>query len=297
MQFDPAIIASAPWMLVGTLLLVLVGKSLAALGIVLVMGYPLSTGMLAAASLAQVGEFSFILAGLGIAHGLMPAAGLHLILATALVSISLNPSVFALVDRWTARLLARPRVAERLERARGARFAVLTAEMEAARRAAAARAEAHKTFTPESLVERFPLFASLTPEQREVIVLHFGSQEAQPGERIIRAGERADCVYFIEKGEVEVNASGKTIPLKAGDYFGEMALISGRPRSADVTALDYSTFSTLNQRDFRMVLRKFPAVREQISAIAAQRGDMNRAFLDASLREAAAQGGAPPPTA
>jgi monovalent cation:H+ antiporter-2, CPA2 family len=280
MQFDAAILLQEPWLLVAVLLLVLVGKSLAAIGIVLVMGYPASTAILAAASLAQVGEFSFILGALGISYGLMPIAGLHLILAASVISISLNPFTFAIADRLTAWVTSRPRLGQRLEELRRARFAVLAGEMETARKAAKARAAARATFTPESLVERFPLFANLTPEQRELLVLHFQTQEAKPGERVIRAGEKADRVYFLASGEVEVAAPGKKVRLKSGAYFGEMALISGQPRSADVTALDFSKFSTLSQRDFRMFLRKFPAMRDEISALAAQRGQMNQQFLD-----------------
>ena len=288
MQFDPSVLFREPGMVVAVLLLILVGKSLAAMAIVLGMGYPLSTATFAAASLAQIGEFSFILGGLGIAHGLMPQEGLNLILAGALISISLNPSAFAAAAFLTRRLLARPAIRARFEDGRAARFAALREEMQSARRAADERAEAHKTFTPEGLAERFPLFGGLTPEQRELLVLHFQTEHASPGQRIIRAGEKADKVYFISKGDFEVSApGGKKIALGPGDYFGEMALISGQPRSADVTALDYGELSTLSQRDFRMFLRKFPTMREQMSAIAAQRGQMNRAFLD-SLAEPAA---------
>jgi CPA2 family monovalent cation:H+ antiporter-2 len=283
MKFDPGILATGPGLVLGSLALVLVVKSLAAWGIVLAMGYPRSTAILAAASLAQVGEFSFILAALGIEHGLLPEVGLHLILAASVISISLNPLVFAASDRLTARAARRAGPADDRRRAK---FAVLEQEMEAARRAAAERARHHETFTPESLAERFPLFQGLTPEQREVLVLHFQPVEARPGDKVVRKGEKADRVYFIGEGEVEVAAPGKKIPLSAGDYFGEMALISGQPRSADVTALDYSRFSTLSQRDFRTLLRRFPSMREEISARAAERGEQNRAFLEALASEA-----------
>ena len=280
MQFDPSILVREPGMVVGVLLLILIGKSIVALGIVLLMGYPLSTALIVSASLAQIGEFSFILGGLGLTHRLMPPEGLNLILAGALLSISLNPFVFMAADRATAWLMARPALRRRFEEERGGRFAVLTGEMDTARRIAAEKAEAHKTFTPESLVDRFPLFAGLTSEQREVIVLHFHAETAQPGDKIIRTGDKADKVYFVSEGEVEVSVAGKQIRLPAGSYFGEMALISGQPRSADVTALDYSKFATLSQGDFRKLLRKFPSMREHISTLAAQRGEMNRQILD-----------------
>jgi monovalent cation:H+ antiporter-2, CPA2 family len=94
MLFDPLIIVREPLMVAAVLLLIVIGKSLVALAIVLALGYPLSTALTVSASLAQIGEFSFILAGLGITYGLMEKEGLNLVLAGALFSITLNPMVF-----------------------------------------------------------------------------------------------------------------------------------------------------------------------------------------------------------
>jgi CPA2 family monovalent cation:H+ antiporter-2 len=211
---------------------------------------------------------------------LMPAEGLSLILAGALLSITLNPLVFSLTDRVCAWIRARPKVKETCEDFGERNFALLQAELDAAKEKALQKAAAHKTFTPEELVAKFPLFAGLTPEQREVLILHFRPHTAQPGERIIRKGDKADAVYFISSGEVEVSVAKRRIKLGAGDFFGEMALISGQPRSADVTALDYGKFLTLSQGDFREFVRKFPGIREQITALASQREEMNRHATD-----------------
>jgi len=100
-------------------------------------------------------------------------------------------------------------------------FRRLKEDLDAARRKEAAQAASNKTFSPEELAERFPLFASLTPEQREVLVLHFKPRTAQPGERIIRAGERADSVYFISSGRAEVSVAGRTIKLGPGDFLAK----------------------------------------------------------------------------
>ena len=133
----------------------------------------------------------------------------------------------------------------------------------------------------------FPLFADLTPEQREVLLLHFTTRRAEPGERLIRAGDKADVIYFISSGEVEVSPRGRQdkIKLQAGAFFGEMALLSGEPRSADVTALDFCKFLTLSRRDFRRLLKKHPTMRQQILYRAAERDGMNRKQLEASFAE------------
>jgi monovalent cation:H+ antiporter-2, CPA2 family len=276
MLCDPSILWREPLMVAVVLGFILVGKSLVALGIVLSMGYPFSTALLVSASLAQIGEFSFVLVGLGAAYGLLPTEGSNLILAGAVLSITLNPLVFGFADWATERVRAQPHLAQRLETQRSARFAVLQADLDTAREQAEQKAAAQRTFTPQELPERFPLFASLTAEQREVLVLHFQPQTAQPGDRIIRAGDEADAMYFISKGQVEVAIAGRKIKLGPGDVFGEMALISGDRRSADVTALDYCKFAVLSQRDFRQFLRKHREVNVQLSRLAAEREQSNR---------------------
>ncbi len=96
MLFDPAILIHQPLQVLAVLAVVIIGKSAAALLIVLLLRHPLATALTVAASLAQIGEFSFILAGLGLTLGLLPDAGQHLILAVALISITLNPLIFRL---------------------------------------------------------------------------------------------------------------------------------------------------------------------------------------------------------
>jgi CPA2 family monovalent cation:H+ antiporter-2 len=276
MLFDPTIVVREPLTLVGVVALILVGKSLVALALVLVLGYPMSTGLTISAALAQVGEFSFILAGLGVAHGLLPHEGLSLIVAGALISITLNPLSFALAARLAERVRARPGLRRRFEDGRSAKFAVLEREIAEAEQRAEEKAAKHRTLSPQELAERFPLFARLTPEQREVVILHFRPYSAGPGDRIIRKGDKADAAYFISSGEVEVDVGRRRIRLGPGDFFGEMALISGQPRSAHVTALDYCTLLQLTTGDFREILRRYPEIRSQIADLAAQRGQMNR---------------------
>ena len=120
MMFDPRIVVEQPLHLLAVVAIVLIGKSLASLGIVLAFRYPLHTALIISASLAQIGEFSFILAALGVSLGLIPVETQSLIVAGALLSITLNPFVFRAVEpieRWIRR---RRGLADTLERPAGA---------------------------------------------------------------------------------------------------------------------------------------------------------------------------------
>lgn len=97
MLFDPRVVVEQPWPVLGTLLIIVLGKSAAAYGIVRAFGYQNRTALTISASLAQIGEFSFILAGLGTNLGILPPEGRDLILAGAILSIFANPFVFAAV--------------------------------------------------------------------------------------------------------------------------------------------------------------------------------------------------------
>ena len=103
MLFDPMVLVRDPWGVLATVSIIVVGKSVAALGIVRMFGYSNRTGMTIAASLAQIGEFSFILASLGVFLQILPERAQSLILAGALLSIVLNPLLFRWLDRYVAR--------------------------------------------------------------------------------------------------------------------------------------------------------------------------------------------------
>jgi CPA2 family monovalent cation:H+ antiporter-2 len=98
MLFDPFSLLSNGWPILATLAIIVIGKSLAAFVIVIAFGYPLATALMISASLAQIGEFSFILAELGVGLKLLPEQGRDLILAGAILSILLNPLMFLAVD-------------------------------------------------------------------------------------------------------------------------------------------------------------------------------------------------------
>ncbi|GIK96606.1 MAG: hypothetical protein BroJett029_08150 [Alphaproteobacteria bacterium] len=281
MLFDPSVLLREPLEVVAVLLLVLIGKSLAALLIVLAIGYPLTTAVTVSASLAQIGEFSFILAALGVTLGLLPVEGRDLILAAALLSITCNPLVFAAVNPILAWMGIGSRRAGETAEARNPRFVALQAELAEVRRRIEARA-AKLRLQAQELVAKFPVFASLDASAREELLSYFRARSAAPGERLIRAGDKADAVFFISSGAVEVSVAGRKIPLGPGDFFGEMALLSGDRRSADVTAVDYCELLALDLRDFRQFMSRYPQLRSELDEMAARRTEMNRRPVEAA---------------
>lgn len=100
MLFDPQILLERPFAILGALAIILLGKSIAAWLIVRLLGNSKRTALTIAVSLAQIGEFSFILAGLGMSLGVLSKEGQNLVLATAILSIMLNPILFSLSSRW-----------------------------------------------------------------------------------------------------------------------------------------------------------------------------------------------------
>lgn len=109
MLFNPAVLVEAPLAVLVTVLIIVVGKSVAAFVIVRAFGHPTSTALTVSAALAQIGEFSFILVGLGVALALLPEEGRDLVLAGAILSILVNPFIFAAVERGRTKLLTRIR--------------------------------------------------------------------------------------------------------------------------------------------------------------------------------------------
>jgi monovalent cation:H+ antiporter-2, CPA2 family len=116
MLFDPRVLVDEPLRVALVVGIIVLGKSLAAALLVLLMRYPLNTALTVSASLAQIGEFSFILAGLGVGLGLLPREGQDLILAGALISIAVNPLLFSAIGPLQRWLRERSPLARALER-------------------------------------------------------------------------------------------------------------------------------------------------------------------------------------
>lgn len=112
MLFDPSVLIEDPWAVLGTVLIVVVGKSLAAFAVVRAFGHGNRTALTISASLAQIGEFSFILIGLAISLEILPDRARGLLLSAAILSILLNPLMFALINRLKREVAPEPATAD-----------------------------------------------------------------------------------------------------------------------------------------------------------------------------------------
>ena len=148
MLFDPAFLVRTPMLVVAALAIVLVGKPLAAIAIVAILGYPTRTALMVAVGLAQIGEFSFILGDLARKHGLLPDAGHTLLIACAIVSISVNPLLFGTLDSVEAFLRRRPTLWRLLNAAADRRGRTLNGATAAAAREHAATPCPHRGIWP-----------------------------------------------------------------------------------------------------------------------------------------------------
>ncbi|WP_426233191.1 cation:proton antiporter [Pararhizobium sp. DWP3-4] len=268
MLFNPQILIEQPLAVLAILALITVGKSLIAAGFVLMLRYPLSMALTVAASLAQIGEFSFIVAGLGVSLGLMSQEGYDLILAGAILSITLNPLIFWAAAKLKAALSGgAPRYGER-------RIKILSRELDVIK-ARNDEKESQQQLKQQQLVHTFPLFSEVNDHALEELLLLFRPASASPGDKVIRVGERGDAMFFIASGAAEVRLPGNAILLEAGAFFGEMALLSGGLRTADVIAVDFCQFLKLDRRDFNIFMARHPRLRAAVSDMARERKKMN----------------------
>ncbi|WP_439547713.1 cation:proton antiporter domain-containing protein [Falsiroseomonas sp.] len=140
MLFNPAVLVESPMAVLATVAIIVIGKSAAAYAIVRAFGHPAATAMTISVSLAQIGEFSFILMGLGVTLGLVDGHARDLVLAGAIISILLNPFLFAAVERGRTKILTRIQFTK---------DAVAKAAADAAPRAPEAAAQAAADAVPE----------------------------------------------------------------------------------------------------------------------------------------------------
>ena len=272
MLFDPTVLVREPLMIIGVLALIMLGKSLIAFGVVLLLRYPASIGFAVAAGLAQIGEFSFILAGLGVSLGLLTREGQDLILAGAILSITLNPLAFFATEKLEKWTFARsPFLANKYGMAKQDG---LRRQLTAINKQREERDRQHH-LEIEQLIETFPMFAELDDNEHEELLLLFRPRSASPGDRVIRTGDRGDSMFFIASGAVEVQLEDDEIRLDAGAFFGEMALLTGARRTADVVAVDFCQLFVLDRRDFNLFMSRHPQLRAAVSRMARERQESN----------------------
>ncbi len=121
------------------------------------------------------------------------------------------------------------------------------------------------------LIEKLDLVANLDALHREAIVRLLHPRFAVPNERIVRNGDVGDSVFFIASGAVEVTLPHRHVQLGTGDFFGEMALLTGQPRTADVVAQTYCRLLELRKMDFDRFMANNPRAQAEIKRVAETR--------------------------
>jgi len=134
------------------------------------------------------------------------------------------------------------------------------------------RPELDTSLTASQLVSRVPLFANVSEQALARICRVLRPRLTLPDERIVRKGDRGDAMFFLASGAVRLSLpSGEAIELGSGEFFGELALITGRPRSTDVIALGFCQLLELREADFRRLLAEDAQMKAHIEGIAQQR--------------------------
>jgi monovalent cation:H+ antiporter-2, CPA2 family len=216
MLFDPNVVITQPLRLLTVIAIIIVGKSLAAFFLVLLFRYPLNTALTVSASLAQIGEFSFILASLGVSLGLLPAEGQSLVLAGAIISIAVNPLVFQAIEPAQAWIRSRSKLAQTLER-------------------------------PDDPLAVLPMTVELTRLTGQVVLVGYGRVGRRIGDALTANGISFVVAEANREIVEKLRASG--IPAVSGDATEPDVLIQAHVHRARMLVI--ATPDTLNVR--RMV--------------------------------------------
>ena len=192
MLFDPMILIRQPGDVFTVLAIIVLGNPLAAFLIVLAFRYPLNSALTIAASLAQVGEFSFILAGLGLALGLLPQNGQQLILAGSIISIALNPLLFRAIEPAQEWIRKRSSFARALERS-------------------------------DDLLAALPMTVELERLTGQVVLVGYGRVGRRIGEALIARG--VSVVVADENRDVIDSLRKRDVPAVFGDASEAAVLI------------------------------------------------------------------------
>lgn len=121
------------------------------------------------------------------------------------------------------------------------------------------------------LVARVPFFNNIGDDTIAEVARLLRPREVPIGYTIMRRGEPGDCMYFLVSGEVEIRTRPKPLRLGPGDFFGEIALVTGAPRNATAAATKYCVLLSLHLTDFRQLAARRPELTEMINREAARR--------------------------
>jgi CPA2 family monovalent cation:H+ antiporter-2 len=216
MLFDPKVLIEEPLHVFIVVTIIIFGKSLAAFFLVLLFRYPLNTALTVSASLAQIGEFSFILAGLGVSLGMMPQEGQSLILAGSIISIALNPLIFYTIEPAQAWIRKRSKLAQALER-------------------------------PDDPLAVLPMTVELTRLTGQVVLVGYGRVGRRIGDALTANG--ISFVVAEENREIVEQLRERGIPAVSGDASDPNVLIQAHIHRARMLVI--ATPDTLDVR--RMV--------------------------------------------
>jgi monovalent cation:H+ antiporter-2, CPA2 family len=220
MLFDPDVLIREPLHVLIVVAIIIFGKSLAAFAIVLLFRYPLNTALTVSASLAQIGEFSFILVGLGVSLGLLPTEGQSLILSGAIISIALNPVLFEAIEPAQAWIRSRSKLAQALER-------------------------------PDDPLAALPMTTDLKRLTGHVVIVGYGRVGRRIGEALTAHG--ISIVVAEQNREIVERLRSNSISAVSGDASEPAVLLQAHVHRASILVI--ATPDTLNVRKMIEVAR------------------------------------------
>ncbi|MEX2518044.1 MAG: cation:proton antiporter [Paracoccaceae bacterium] len=150
--------------------------------------------------------------------------------------------------------------------------ATLLQKVQAARARLDLRPKLDLNVQARDLVQQFPLFGGLDERSLRRLNRALKTRFVAPGEVVVRKGAPPRSVFFIASGAIEVETAGQAHRLGRGDMFGQISVLSARPRNTEARAITHSTLRSLDDARFIRVFRRSPAVREAVREAAAKRG-------------------------
>ncbi|HSL80639.1 MAG TPA: YbaL family putative K(+) efflux transporter [Pseudolabrys sp.] len=242
MLFDPTVVISQPLQLLIVIAIIVFGKSLAAFFIVLLFRYPLNTALTVSASLAQIGEFSFILANLGVSLGLLPTEGQSLILAGAIISIALNPLVFQAIEPAQTWIRSRSKLAQTFER-------------------------------PDDPLAVLPMTVDLNRLTGQVVLAGYGRVGRRVGEALTENG--IPFVVAEENREIVEKLRESGIPAVSGDASEATVLIQAHVQRARMLVI-----ATPDTLDVRRMIEIARTLNPRIETVVRTHSEEEAVFLE-----------------